>query len=238
MKRYLLFCAFFLVGFCVFADTVVGTISDEDNVVYCTMVGDSTPFVLVDVGQNGKTKELFILYGKDRMGPYTDVDDVIFSPSQDKIAYIAKAGREHYVFLGGEKIGPYDDVDYLTFSPDGQRMAYIAKIGRDHYVFLDSEKMGPYEGVENLVFSPNGKKIAYVIKMNKKQRYVVLGKEKLGPYNDVDRLVFSSNGDLLSFSAKIDKIKSNMVYSEGATYTGSIYKDRIIYMNGHNIMLK
>ena len=71
MKKYLLFCVFLLISFYVFADTVVGSIDDGENVVYCTMVGDSIPFVLIDSGRNGKTKEFFVFYGQERMGPYS-----------------------------------------------------------------------------------------------------------------------------------------------------------------------
>lgn|GEM_PF-2694560 len=237
MKKYLLFCIFLLIGFSAFTDTVAGTIEDGENVVYCTMVGDSTPFVLLDGGRNGKTKEFFVFYGQEKMGPYADVDDLTFSSNKEKVAYVAKMDRKYYVFLGMEKFGPYEDVEELTFSSDGKKIVYTAKVNRNQYVFFGEERLGPYDDVEKLVVSPDGKRLAYVIKMNKKH-YVVLGNKELGPYDDVDNLSFSPDGNAISYIAKIDKRKSSMVYSEGATYTGSIYKNRIIYMDGNNIMIK
>ncbi len=237
MKKYLLFCVFLLISFYAFSDTVAGTIDDGENVVYCTMVGDSTPFLLLDGGRNAKTKEFFVFYGEERMGPYSDVDDLTFSPNKEKVAYIAKMERKYYVFLGMEKFGPYEDVEELTFSPDGQKIAYVGKLNRNQYVFFGGEKFGPYDDVEELVISSDGKKLVYVIKMNKKH-YIIFGNRELGPYDDVDNLSFSADGNAISYTAKIDKRKSSMVYSEGATYTGSIYKNRIIYMDGNNIMIK
>ena len=237
MKKYLLFCVFLLISFYVFADTVVGSIDDGENVVYCTMVGDSISFVLLDSGRNGKTKEFFVFYGQERMGPYSDVDDLTFSSNKEKVAYIAKMDRKYYVFLGMEKFGPYEDVEELTFSPDGQKIAYVGKLNRSQYVFFGGEKFGPYDDVEELVISSDGKKLVYVVKMNKKY-YIILENIELGPYDDVDNLSFSSDGNAISYTAKIDKRKSSLVYSEGATYTGSTYKNRIIYMDGNNIMIK
>jgi hypothetical protein len=93
----------------------------------------------------------------------------VFSPSQNRHAYIAAAGPGKMFAVIDGKAGPvFDAIDNLIFSPDDLRHAYRAQKGEKQCVVVDHIPGPLYEGIpihknlKNMGFSPDSRRFVYV----------------------------------------------------------------------------
>ena len=165
------------------------------------------------------------------------VDQAIFSPDSQRIAYVKSidwnktyGGAAYLVGVDGHEEGPYRSMPTnITFSPDSQRIAYVASASMDAYerrlvVVVDGQSGKPYDwGISNLTFSPDSKHLAYIANTGPQDgRIFVVSDGTEGPlYSHVANPVFSTDGRLAYVVTKANINKSFVVVSgvEGKYYT-------------------
>ena len=196
-----------------FSDKVLGYVSsfvkNESDILEVGVLEGNVPIFAVKEEREGYVSnitEYFIIYGKEKVGPFDSVMTPLnFLYDTKTLAYIATIDKKYYIFVGKEKAGPFDEViPFIPFSTDGKTFAYIAKVDEKYYIFVDKEKMGAFDEVRWFSFSPDGKTFAYSAKVDKKW-YIFIGKEKIGSFDEASYCNFSPNGKTLAYSAKVDK---------------------------------
>ena len=142
-KKIFFFAVFALGLNLLFADKQIGlvpsSVKNEREVFQVGVLEDDTPVLVVKEEREGFVStitEYFVIYGKEKIGPFDDVDDLNFSPDGKNLIYKAKIDRKWYLFVGKERVGPFDFVDFPTFSPDGKSLVYEAEIDGKWYTKL------------------------------------------------------------------------------------------------------
>ena len=196
-----------------FADRQIGTVpnfvKDESDILEVCVDEDNVPALIVKEEREGFVStitEYFVIYGKEKLGPYYRVNSFTFTffPNGKTLLYTATIDGKRYAYVGKEKIGPFDDEGFPEFSPDGKALAYRAKIGEKWYLYVGKEKLGPFDNVGLPEFSPDGKTLAYSAEIDGKE-YLYIGKEKIGPFDYVGLPKFSPDGKTLAYRVEIDK---------------------------------
>jgi hypothetical protein len=144
----------------------------------------------------------------------------VFSPDDERIAYIVKEPRYEYVHVHSKdqkhyiKICPEDPV----FSSDGKYMAYRAMIDKNWCVVLNEkegkefkareEKQYPNLGVgpRTLLFSPDSRHLSYMA-INQNKWFVVFDEKEGKQYDGIGKetLIFSPDSKHLAYGAVINK---------------------------------
>ena len=135
---------------------------------------------------------MMVLDGKEGQ-IYEEMQDPIFSPDGNHVAYVAADGKSKFVVLDGKDGTRYGDIWGLTFSIDG-RLAYVAKDSREgedvRLVVVDGQEERAYgydwygQGIRSgPVFSPGGGHVVYVANDGGKAEFVVVdGVRHLHPW--------------------------------------------------------
>ena len=174
-KKIFLFAVFALGSNLLFADKQIGlvpsSVKNERDILQVGVLESDIPVLVVKEEREGFVStitEYFVIYDKEKIGPFDDVYSTEFSPDGKNLAYSAKIDGKYYLFVGKEKIGPFDFVYFPKFSPDGKNLAYTAKIDEKWYLFSGKEKIGTFDDVYSPEFSPDGKNLAYKAKIDEK----------------------------------------------------------------------
>ena len=123
---------FLLLGTLAFSDEEIGAI--ETGEVLRLGAIDGVPFALIKEERDGllsTVSEYYLLYGKEKAGPYDVTDQApfhyIFSPDSKTLAcnYSRQEGGS-YLIVGKEKLGPYSSIYSCRFSPDSKVLGFSA----------------------------------------------------------------------------------------------------------------
>jgi hypothetical protein len=141
---------------------------------------------------------------------------LVFSPDSMRVAYVARAGKNHLVVVDGQEQKQYDKTkkQALVFSPDSNRMAYLASVGV-WCIVVDGHEQLQFRSVGPPFFSPDSQRLAYAL--TRKERWfkttvgsvVVDGQEGKdydlkGEYPKLPSLVFSPDSKRLAYWWEID----------------------------------
>lgn len=142
-----------------YKNSIVGDITfspDSKHIAYLVMLMSSKEWFVVLDGTEGTRYD-----GR--------IDNIVFSPDGNNMAYSARRGDQIMVIINGiEKVG-YAEVSEIVFGPIGSRMAYSAQDSSGKWrVVLDGKAQKEYDEVSSLCFSPDGKRIAYIAKRGNK----------------------------------------------------------------------
>ena len=240
-----------------FADRQIGTIpnfvEDESDILEVGVVNNDVPVLCVREEREGfvsTIKEYFVMYGKEKIGPFDEVRlPYYFSPDGKTLAYCAEIDGKWYLYVGKEKIGPFDNVGSFEFSPDGKTLAYEAEIDGKIYLYVGKEKIGPFDFVESFKFSPDGKTLAYSAKIDEKW-YLYVGRDKIridDIFNEKNKTFYLTGDEsfYLTFSSdeKTLKCSTTLYYGKklifnSQVYTGSICAGKVVYIKDGKIMLR
>ncbi len=134
-----------------------------------------------------------------------------YSPNSNRVAYLAKKGKDFMVVLDGKE-SPIsgETIGMMTFSPDSSRFAYgLFSEGKWHLV-IDGEK-GPAASMAiQFTFSPDSKKYAYSARFDNRERLIVDGRT-MCEFDKIDTIAFSSDSAHIACRAS-EKDKYFVVY--------------------------
>ena len=168
--------------------------------------------------------------GKWSIG-HTDVDD-------DEMKYV----KDIDVTI------PCSEVFNLSVSPDLSRIVYSILLEKKNFyseetiVSLgDLGTFGIFESTDFFKISNDGSVIAFVAKEDKSWYLYVNGKKVSGPFLAVTGITFFENTSIIVYKAVISHDQSFpifMMYMEGKNYTGQVDENKMMYMDGDNIVLR
>ena len=147
-KKIFLFAVFALGLNLLFADKQIGlvpsSVKNERNVFQVGVLEGDIPVLVMKEEREGFVStitEYFVIYDKEKIGPFDDVYSPEFSPDGKNLAYSAEINGKWYLFVGKEKAGPFDYVGYLQFSPDGKTLSFRTEIDKKWYgkLFFNSK---------------------------------------------------------------------------------------------------
>lgn len=149
-KKIFLFAVFALGLNLLFADKQIGlvpsSVKNERNVFQVGVLEGDIPVLVMKEEREGFVStitEYFVIYDKEKAGPFDDIDTYYthFSPDGKNLAYSAEINGKWYLFVGKEKAGPFDYVGYLQFSPDGKTLSFRTEIDKKWYgkLFFNSK---------------------------------------------------------------------------------------------------
>jgi Tol biopolymer transport system component len=123
---------------------------------------------------------------------------IMFSPDNQKLAYVALEDNQWHMVVNETEIGTYDYImsESPVFSPDSQHIAYVASgcseshehdatvphEGMHEFVVLDEEEGKEYGAVvsDSLVFSPDSQRLAYVVQTHSGHVHTTVDTEDTG----------------------------------------------------------
>jgi Tol biopolymer transport system component len=147
---------------------------------------------------------------------------LVFSPDNDRLAYVVGPEGKMRTVIGGKESKAYDRVfdESIAFSPDGRRVAYVAKRAGAAagapaaVVVVDGQEAKPHDGVVpgSLRFSPDGRRVAYVAEHagadGSVKRCAVVDGAEGRPYDWVrDSVVFSPDGRHFAYVAERRRVR-------------------------------
>jgi hypothetical protein len=117
---------------------------------------------------------------------YPLIFDVVFSPTGERTAYVARKQVGDVVVLDDVEGAPIKLIDArsLAFSPDSQHVAYKVVSGNKELVGLDGVNGKKYQEVGYPAFSPESKHLAYLAREANAWR-MVIGQAKSAAYESV-----------------------------------------------------
>ncbi len=137
----------------------------------------------------------------------------VFSPIQNRHAYIAAAGPNKMFVVVDGKTGPvFDAIDNLVFSFDGARHAYRAQKGKKQCVVVDGVPGPLYDGIpvnknlKNMTFSPDSKRFAYVGAKDDTCFLVVDNIEQKQGFKLIEEVIFSPDSAHIYYKGQAEKI--------------------------------
>ena len=203
---------------------VIGDI-DKGEVVYLHVLSDDRPVAVILEEKQGTIstiKEYYLMYGKEKMGPFDEIDISAIQYSENNSSFLFSATidkKQRYFFINkGEKIElEYIDNDEptpgvyrenikgepyyggLVISPDGKTYAYYTKTNDKYWVIEGDKKNGPYDAIANTHRMQTFKYLAdsrlcYAAKINR-ESYIFIGNKKMGPFNYVNEWYEELMGD-------------------------------------------
>lgn len=167
-------------------------------------------FSVLDLYSSSKSGDLnsFVVFNGKKEKNYIDVSVLTFSPSGNKLAYIAKnSNGEYLVVINGKEGKSYKRISGLTFSSDSSMLVYLAQKDDGSWNLVKNGlEIGKYKGYNGrlLSFSPDVKRIAYRVEFENKEFMVIDGKND-PQYDTVDDFIFSSDGKRTAYFASKNK---------------------------------
>lgn len=144
---------------------------------------------------------------------YDEINDPVFSPDGDHVAYTVKDEDGKFVVLDGKEGTRYRDVWGLTFGMSG-RLAYVAKDSREgvdvQLVVVDGHEDRPYlydwygQGIRSgPVFSPDAKHVVYVANDGGKAEFLAIDDSRhLNPWTFLGGLSWEEGSPIIFDSAE------------------------------------
>lgn len=148
IKRLFLYAVFALSLNHLFADKQIGlvpsSVKNENDIFQVGVLENNIPVLVVKEEREGFVStitEYFVIYGKEKIGPFDDVYTESFSPDSKTLSFTAKIDGKWSLFVGREKIGSFDNISYSEFSPDSKTLGFAPEIDGKWYekVFFNSQ---------------------------------------------------------------------------------------------------
>jgi len=147
--------------------------------------------------------------------PYTHYDTIeqfLFSPDGNHMAYVARDGGETFVVIDGIEQKRHSlQIANLLYSFDSQHIAYIASDVVDEFsfssaVFVDGNKQQSYQdqNLSNLVFSSDNQQTAYRVRVSPSEQFVVRGEQKEAVYSNIGFIKFSPDSQFVAYKVQIN----------------------------------
>ena len=92
----------------------------------CFLPDNKTLTYTIKINYEYGDSNQYLCIGKEKVGPFNHVENIVFSNDGTQIAFIATIDEGTYIFNNKERIGPYNDVIYLTFLSNGN-LFYLVK---------------------------------------------------------------------------------------------------------------
>jgi|GEM_PF-5692529 len=188
---------------------VIGEI-DKGEVVYLHVLSDDTPVAVIleeKPGTISTIKEYYLMYGKEKMGPYDSInyssyDGIQYSANNTSFVYKATVDGQDMCFFVNKEIKELpllSDYYGVILSPDGKTYAYYTKTNYKYWVIEGDKKNGPYDAIANTHRMQTFKYLAdsrlcYAAKINR-ESYIFIGNKKMGPFNYVNEWYEELMGD-------------------------------------------
>ena len=198
MKKIYIFLLI-LMGIHSFAETVIGTIDGDVEVLRVGVLNGNIPVSVTYEEKKGlisTTKKCCLTVGKEKLGYFDDIETLTVSPDGKTLVYVSKTNDIYYINIGDEKYGPFSSVGVPIYSPDGETLVYEVETDSAGYLYVNNRKYGPFVYVNNIAFSPDGKTLAYSTNENDGY-YVYAYGNRYGPFHVVSLLTFLPDGTLL-----------------------------------------
>lgn len=100
--------------------------------------------------------------GDGRLGPYLEVRNLSYRPSDGRLVFVARASDGEWVVAGGVPGPAHESVDPPVFSERGSRWGYVAHDSATSTVILDGEVFDVRDWALDLALSDAGDRWAYV----------------------------------------------------------------------------
>ena len=151
--------------------------------------------------------EDFVVVNGQKKKTYAMVEDLVFSPDGQKLAYL---GFAHWNGISSVVVNeiegkPYGESVGVVFSPDSSRLAFTAhkrvkhKVGT-YFAVIDGKEGHDYTSVGSIIFSPDSKHTAYIARSS--QSFVIRDDVPGDRYNSLQGLpVFSPDSQRLAYVA-------------------------------------
>jgi hypothetical protein len=163
-------------------------VKDGDEGTQYNVIGISSAREDIEISYSKHEGQIVFYNEGAGSGLFGDViiprQDIVFSPDSQRMAYVAKKGKNWYAIVNGEPGGKYGsiDVDSMVFSPDSKRFAYYATLtgwdamthDESYVLVVDEDKWKPtWPFFSKPVFSPDSQHLAYVTFTGKNMIVVV-----------------------------------------------------------------
>ncbi|NIQ91774.1 MAG: hypothetical protein GWN33_12355 [Gammaproteobacteria bacterium] len=106
---------------------------------------------LVYVVEEHESEKMLVVLDGIESDRFEAISNVTFSPTGERIAYIADRGSRSCVVVDGQEGKYYDHISGLVFSPDGLHVAYMAQREKEKkptsFVVVDGVEMSKYSCV-------------------------------------------------------------------------------------------
>jgi len=142
---------------------------------------------------------------------------------------------------------PCFEVIKLLVYPDLSRIIYSVASDINNTMSLDTivslgdlGTFGIFQMVLFMQISKDGSTIAFVAKEEKDWFVYVNGKKVAGPFFGISMLFFYQNTSIIKYQVFMSEtsLPIFMLYMDGKNYVGQIDKDKIVYVDGDDIVLK
>jgi len=167
-----------------------------------------------EVAFAGKRNDtVFVVVNGREIGGYSRVKEIVFSPDEAELAYIAQLNYDIYVYRDTARFGPFDDAWHITYGRGGH-FAFVAR--RDSTIVVNSDGVESTIGwdVSWPVYSADGSRMAYVAFMSNdtdtsfaSQAAVVDGEVQPAYHFVYFNLRFSPDGRRFAYIAEIDTLR-------------------------------
>ena len=119
-------------------------VKNESDILNVGVAEDNIPIFVVKEEREGYVStitEYFIIYGKEKVGPFDEVLYFDSSPDGKTLAYDAIVDGENYIFIGKEKVNWFyrNGITLFKFSADGKVVEISSPPGPSKRVFFDSQ---------------------------------------------------------------------------------------------------
>lgn len=154
-------------------------------------------YMAYDEGQFG------VVVGGEPMGPYGEVEGLVWSPDGGRLAFIAgePAKFERSVVVDGKRGPPFLDVRGLRFSPDSTRLAYVATEKDGDRVVVDGAAGTTFTRCLPVDFSADSRTVIGRVGID--QGWAVAVNDRPGKvYDEVGPPVFSADAKTVAYGAR------------------------------------
>lgn len=173
-----------------------------------------------------KEKKYWLSTGKEKIGPYDDIEDITISDDGTKIVYVGVNSKEKYVYEGIKKYGPFRYIYDIRLSFDN-KLAFSYEDNEDNYfIFHNQKEYGPYQGINghalNCNISKDGKHIAYNLdNYGKDNKKIIFDGKQIGTISEKEEYSFLFSKD--SLHTVCYSFKTNILYYDGKKIEGNIH---------------
>lgn len=144
----------------------------------------------------------YVVIDNKKYGAYEFIGNIIFSPNDERYAYLVRNKEKAYVVVDGKQSEIFDDVFdvSLQFSPDSENYAFIAKNENKCYMIINGKRSEAYDNIEvfSFKFSSDSKNYLYIGEIDDKY-YFVFNDKRSEPFDYIysDDVQFISNNNYM-----------------------------------------
>lgn len=154
-------------------------------------------YMAFDDGQYG------VIVGGEPMGPYGEVEELLWSPDGGRLAFIAgePAKFERSVVVDAKRGPSFLDVRGLKFSPDGSRLAYVASEKDGERIVVDGQPGTRFTRCLPVEFSADSRSVIGRVGIDR--HWAVAVNDRAGAaYDEVGPPVFSADAKTVAYAAR------------------------------------